>query len=531
MRRERLLAVAVGAAILAGPWLAPAPHPGPAPDGPPSSERGGRSPAPVLTAPARVAVPAEPTTVLAVDDPVALAVATSSALFGSAPVAVLVAADDSAGQRAAAAVAERVGAPLLLTPADGALAGGDPSGGDPPGADPAGVGAELARLGTRTFLAVGERAVHWAEAAGGSADVVTDEGALPPAAAPAARSNVLVLVPDQQRTLAAAATARASGARTIEVPGGDPRRDPTRIPADVARTDRSSTRLLALGSEFGSRELLDRRLAVAATGTQLPGGGQLAFPGRRIVALYGHPGAPALGVLGEQGPVASVARAGALAAEYREIVDEPVVPAFEIITSVADTVPGPDGDYSAEASVEELQPWVDAAGAAGLYVMLDLQPGRTDFLTQARRYAPLLARPHVGLALDPEWRLRPGQRHGEQIGSVAVEEINAVAGWLAELTRDHALPQKLLMIHQFRTAMIIGRDRLDTSHDELAVLVHADGFGPPGDKIKTWDLLHQLAPDGIHWGWKNFYDEDRPMFTPAETIRIRPVAPVFVSYQ
>jgi hypothetical protein len=120
---------------------------------------------------------------------------------------------------------------------------------------------------------------------------------------------------------------------------------------------------------------------------------------------------------------------------------------------------------------------VEAAGAAGLYVMLDLQPGRADFLTQARRYEPLLAQPHVGLALDPEWRLRPDQRHREQIGSVPVEEINSVITWFADLTRDRGLPQKLLMIHQFRTSMIVGRDRLDTSRDELCVLIHADGFG------------------------------------------------------
>ena len=34
---------------------------------------------------------------------------------------------------------------------------------------------------------------------------------------------------------------------------------------------------------------------------ELPGGGRVVFPGRRLVALYGHPGAPSLGVLGEQG--------------------------------------------------------------------------------------------------------------------------------------------------------------------------------------------------------------------------------------
>jgi len=289
--------------------------------------------------------------------------------------------------------------------------------------------------------------------------------------------------------------------------------------------------VLALGTGFGSSELLARRLAVAATGVQLPGGGQVIFPGRRFVALYGHPGAPALGVLGEQGVAASIARAQALAAQYQPWVGEPVVPAFEIIATVADSGPGPDRDYSAEATVDFLRPWVEAAGAAGLYVMLDLQPGRADFLTQARRYEPLLAQPHVGLALDPEWRLRPDQRHREQIGSVPVEEINSVITWFADLTRDRGLPQKLLMIHQFRTSMIVGRDRLDTSRDELCVLIHADGFGTPGMKVDTWNALHHGEPAGIRWGWKNFYDEDQPMFTPAETMAIGPTSPVFVSYQ
>ena len=44
-----------------------------------------------------------------------------------------------------------------------------------------------------------------------------------------------------------------------------------------------------------------------------------------------------------------------------------------------------------------------------MYVVLDLQPGYTDFLAQAQRYEEFLAQPHVGLALDPEWRLAPGR--------------------------------------------------------------------------------------------------------------------------
>ena len=93
------------------------------------------------------------------------------------------------------------------------------------------------------------------------------------------------------------------------------------------------------------------------------------------------------------------------------------------------------------------------------------------------------------------------------------------------------VPQKLLMVHQFRTSMIVDRERLDTSRDELSVVIHADGFGTRDMKLETWNALHQAEPAGVRWGWKNFYDEDRPLFTPAETLAIGPTPPVFISYQ
>jgi hypothetical protein len=466
------------------------------------------SPVPLAPLTAQVTVPAAATTVLGTDGAAALAVAASAALYATAPVAVLTAAADPAGPAAAGPVAERIGAPLLLTPTEG---------------DSPDVRAELTRLGTTTVLAVGEEAVRWATAAEVAARIVTDEARLPPVAVPARRPSVLVLARDPSAQLAAVTTARASGADLAVLPGGDPRLAPEHL--------RRPEHVVALGSGFGPPEVLERRLAVAATGVLLPGGGQVMFPGRRMVALYGHPGAPALGVLGEQDIAGSVRRAQTLAAEYQPLVGEPVVPAFEIIATVADSVPGPDGNYSAEASVDELRPWVDAAREAGVYVVLDLQPGRTDFLTQARRYEELLAQPNVGLALDPEWRLGPQQRHRVQIGTVGVDEVNSVVTWLADLTRDRVLPQKLLMLHQFRLTMISGRDRLDTSRDELAVVVHADGFGTPDLKFTTWRTLHEAEPSGIRWGWKNFYDEDTPMFTPAQTMAIGPESPVFVSFQ
>ncbi|GAA1311893.1 hypothetical protein GCM10009634_79260 [Saccharothrix xinjiangensis] len=126
------------------------------------------------------------------------------------------------------------------------------------------------------------------------------------------------------------------------------------------------------------------------------------------------------------------------------------VPAFEVIATVAQVSPGPDGDYSGEAPVESLRPWVEAAGREGLYVVLDLQPGRARLLDQAKRYASLLELPHVGLAVDPEWKLGPDQVPLEQIGGVDAAEINETAAWPADLTARAALPQELLVVHQFR---------------------------------------------------------------------------------
>jgi hypothetical protein len=342
--------------------------------------------------------------------------------------------------------------------------------------------------------------------------------------------GTVVLGTGAPETLAGLATARAAGARVVLTGGRADPRASSAVVSELAQARPGS--VVALGAAFASDHDLDWQLATAATGRQLPGGGQLVLPGRTLVALYGTPGTSALGVLGEQGVAASVVRARQHAAVYASLIKGPVVPTFEIIATVASSSPGPDGNYSTETDPATLRPWVEAAERAGLYVVLDLQPGRSDFLAQAERYESLLRLPNVGLALDPEWRLAPGQLPLRQIGSVGIDEINRVADWLAGLTRSRLLPQKLLVLHQFRLSMIDGRDRLDTSHPELAVVLHADGQGTQGNKQATWRTLHQDLPHGqLFWGWKNFYDEDHPMLTPDETVAQVDPVPNLISYQ
>ncbi|MCY4664415.1 MAG: hypothetical protein OXC00_07105 [Acidimicrobiaceae bacterium] len=181
-------------------------------------------------------------------------------------------------------------------------------------------------------------------------------------------------------------------------------------------------------------------------------------------------------------------------------------------------------------SRDVIRPWVEAAAANGTYVVLDLQPGRSDFLSQAKIYEEFLRQPHVGLALDPEWRLKPHQVHLAQIGTVDATEINDVVQWLAAIVREDALPQKLLIVHQFRFAMIANRDQIATP-PELAVLIQMDGQGALPVKHDTWNALtRQQDADRFYWGWKNFYDEDVPMATPDQVLDLSP-PPVFVSFQ
>jgi hypothetical protein len=250
-----------------------------------------------------------------------------------------------------------------------------------------------------------------------------------------------------------------------------------------------------------------------------------------LVALYGNPTTAALGVLGEQSAEESVQRVAEIAQGYGAD-GVAVLPAFEIIATVASASAGADNDYSEEMSLDTLRPWIEVARENDIYVILDLQPGRTDFLTQARMYEEFLRMPHVGLALDSEWRLEPNQVHLRQIGSVDAAEVNTVIDWLAALVRERNLPQKYLLLHQFRLDMITNRDQVRTP-PELAVVIQMDGQGPLPTKYDTWNALTAGTGDaGFTWGWKNFYDEDTPRggATAEEVLDLDPV-PGYVSFQ
>ncbi len=263
----------------------------------------------------------------------------------------------------------------------------------------------------------------------------------------------------------------------------------------------------------------------------LPFGGRNLLPTYRLVALYGSPDFRGLGSLGEQSLEETITRVKTVAESYQPYSVEKIIPTFEIITTVASSGLTENGDYSQEIALDKLRPWVDAAKEQGIYVVLDLQPGRTSFAEQVKLYESLLIEPHVGLALDPEWRLlTPQARHLITVGSVTAEELNQTSTWLADLVKTNNLPQKLFLVHQFKKSMINNRELLDTSREELAYMIHVDGFGKLSVKTDTWNVIKENLPTNTYLGWKNFFDEDKPTPTPEQTMSLTP-KPWFISYQ
>jgi hypothetical protein len=261
---------------------------------------------------------------------------------------------------------------------------------------------------------------------------------------------------------------------------------------------------------------------------QLPGGGRTLFPRKRVVAFYGAPQSDQLGVLGIGPPARAAARLKRVARAYATPA-RPVLPAFELISTIANAHPGDDGMYRTHQPPATIERYLLAARQAKALLVLDVQPGRGDFLSEAKRLEPFLLQPDVGLALDPEWHVADGEVPGQTIGSVTAEQVNEVAAYVAELVVKHDLPQKLFVIHQFTAGMIANKGRVVQPRG-LAVTMNVDGFGNPANKISKYKDFTTSEAAGFHNGFKLFFEEDTDLMTHSAVLGLRP-APDLVVYE
>ena len=240
------------------------------------------------------------------------------------------------------------------------------------------------------------------------------------------------------------------------------------------------------------------------------------FEHAQVVAFYGYPGVPVMGKLGAA-PPAETARELASWAERYDRLNGPreVIPAFHLITAVAQAYPTADGTYLSRMSDEQIEMYVEAARDHGMLLFLDVQIGWSDPLTEVKLLDRFLREPFVHLALDPEFAtLSRGVRPGLAIGSLEAEELNEVQHYLAEIIEEEGLPTKILVVHQFVDWMLLNRDAVEDVAG-VEVTIDMDGFGGVRLKLLHYERYSLVAPSERS-AIKLFFRQDDPIMSPEQ---------------
>jgi hypothetical protein len=262
---------------------------------------------------------------------------------------------------------------------------------------------------------------------------------------------------------------------------------------------------------------------------QLPRGGRTLFPRHQLVSYVGFPGSPALGPLDRH----LDARAARLERQAQPYAAGRVpLPVMELIVVVATGHPGPDRMYRSRIDDAQIDRYRAVARRHKMLLLLDVQPGRADPLTEVKRYEKWLSEPDVGLAFDPEWAVGPGQVPGRVYGRTSGAELDAMAAYLSGLVTAHGLPEKVFVFHQLSRRIVSNEPALKP-HPGVVIVKSVDGIGHMANKITTWRKLTTTLPAGVHAGFKLFFDEDTrhgKLMTPAQVLALRP-RPELVTYE
>jgi len=271
--------------------------------------------------------------------------------------------------------------------------------------------------------------------------------------------------------------------------------------------------------------------AAAQGPSQLPRGGTKLFPRYRLVGYSGGEASKAFGRLGVGNldtRINELERTGrGYTAGGRQML-----PVLELITVIVHALPGKDGKYRSRIDDAQIARYLAAARRHKALLLLNIQPGRADFLPEVQALQRWLAEPDVGIALDPEWAVGKTQTPGRVFGRTTATELNSVAAYLSTFTRSHRLPEKAMVVHQL-APRIIQRIQDVRAHAGVQIVLSVDGIGARTDKEATWRKLVKPIPAAVHPGFKLFFEEDREhgkLMTPAQVLALKPT-PDYVIYE
>ncbi len=209
-----------------------------------------------------------------------------------------------------------------------------------------------------------------------------------------------------------------------------------------------------------------------------------------------------------------------------------VQPVMELISCIVQSAPGADGQYRIRLGDDIVQQWLDVARQHKALLLLNIQPGRAAFLDEVKAIERWLREPDVGIALDPEWSVGPGQTPGKVFGHTTGRVLDEVASYVSGLVSEHKMPEKPMVIHVLRRNIVSDEAEL-RPHKGVALVKSVDGIGPMHDKVKAYNAVMAGTPSHIHPGFKLFFQEDGrygPLMTPEQVLALTP-QPEYVLYE
>ena len=159
------------------------------------------------------------------------------------------------------------------------------------------------------------------------------------------------------------------------------------------------------------------------------------------------------------------------------------MPVFEYIPVVVHGSPQKDGTYRTRVPYRDVMEYLEAARECGGLLLLNIQPGLSEFMPEMKHYEKFLREPDVGVALDPEWAMDPGEVPGVNLGRTDGPELNEAAQYLSQIVAENNLPEKVMVFHQFNQRY--REEKKLKPQPGVALVKSIDGLGGPSRTSST----------------------------------------------
>ena len=243
------------------------------------------------------------------------------------------------------------------------------------------------------------------------------------------------------------------------------------------------------------------------------------FAANQVLSYYGNPYVDTMGILGELSPEDLVASVRDHARAYDALNGHRgMVPALHLVYGTAQPEPGREGKYLLYVDDETLREYIDLACRNKLLIFLDMQIGRSDVEAEVRKVLPYMRDSHVQLALDPEFAMPPGEVPGETIGALDAADINTAQRLVQDYVKEHRLPDKIIVVHQFEDGMITQREMIQ-DYPRVRLVIDMDGYGPA--EIKEVKYGWYAAP-AEYAGIKLFFKHDPDLLSESDVLALNP---------